>query len=414
MKFSKFINPFLLLLLLFCVMQSCKEDIDTSDRYTYSKKSITAYLESHEQFSEYCAMLGQVKISRRSQSTVKQLLSARGNYTVFAPSNEAIYAYLDSLTKRGIISAPSWDAFDSRQLDSIRQVIVFNSIIDGGDYDYAGNSILYETNSFPSAANEYLETPTMSDRKLTVRHGVEQVDSIWINDNALMSMYNRDVSLLNGVLHQMESVIAPGNEALTALLQSFLDENQEGFMVAAKMVLACGLNDTLGKIRDEVYEELYETGILQNLDRHPTEGSVGTIPEHRKYGFTLFAETDDFWRRAIGKSPADITIEDVKQYLIGQGVYPDATTDNNYTSPSNLIYQFITYHLLPVCIPVDKLVIHYNERGYDPKTQTLGVPMYELYTSMGQRRLIKIYESKQCKGVYLNRFPKLNNGRAFL
>ena len=411
MKYGKIFSFSLVILTAIVTLQSCKEDIDTSDRYTFTKQTIASYLETHEQFSEYYRLLGQVKISRRSQSTVQQLLTARGNYTVFAPTNDAIQTYLDSLHTRGVIDTPSWDAFtDDRQLDSIRKVIVYNSIIDGGDFDLSGNSVLYETTSFPSADNEELDTPTMADRKLTIRHGADP-DSIWVNSEVPMSIRNRDIPTINGVIHQMDGVIAPGNDALTALLRSFIDEKKEGLIVAARMVLACGLADTLNKIRDEVYEDLYQTGILTNLGKHPTEGSIGYLPEHRKYGFTLFAETDEFWQQAIGKSPMDITLEDVKQYLIGQGVYPDATTDNNYASPSNIIYQFITYHLLPERIPVDKLVIHYNERGYDPKTGSLGVPMYELYTSMGQRRLLKIYESRQANGVYLNRFPKLDNDR---
>lgn len=412
MKYTKFLYLFVLAGIVVVSLHSCKEEIDESARYTLTRQTLADYLATHEEYSEYSQLTNQVKVSSRSLSSVRQLLSARGNYTVFAPTNEAIYAYLDTLVAREVISSPSWEAFTNEaQLDSIRKVIVYNSIIDGGDFDIQGHATLYETSTFPSMANEELAVPTMADRKITVLHGQVNPDSIWVNSQVFISMRNRDILLANGVLHQIDGVIAPGNDALTAMLQSFLDEGKEGFLVAARLVLACGLSDTLSKIRDEVYEDLYLRGIITDLGRHPTEGSLGYLPEHRKYGFTLFAETDDFWQQAIGKDPADITIEDVKQYLMGQGVYPGASTDENYSSPSNIIYQFVTYHLLPERIPVDKLVIHYNERGYDPKTQTLGVPMYELYTSMGQRRLLKIYESRQSNGVYLNRFPVLDNGR---
>jgi hypothetical protein len=37
--------------------------------------------------------------------------------------------------------------------------------------------------------------------------------------------------------------------------------------------------------------------------------------------------------------------------------------------------------------------------------------MYELYTTMGKRRLLKIYESAESNGVYLNRFPNLEKDR---
>ena len=37
--------------------------------------------------------------------------------------------------------------------------------------------------------------------------------------------------------------------------------------------------------------------------------------------------------------------------------------------------------------------------------------MTELYTTMGKRRLLKIFESAESQGIYLNRFPDLRNGR---
>lgn len=390
---------------------SCTEDIDTGNRYVFAKETIASYLQKHEDYSEYVRLLDEVKISPRSESTVLQLLSARGNYTCFAPSNKAIHNYLDSLVAHKVIERPEWDAIPTDEMrDSIYKVIVYNSVIDGGDFDYSGNGIFYEVSSFPTNENGEIATPTLADRKLSVRRG-SSPDSIFINKTALMSIRNRDIPAINGVIHQMETVIAPSNDGLTQLLKSMIDEKREGFLVMAKLVLACGLSDTLSKVRDEAYEEAYQTSAIENLGVHPTENSFGYIPKHRLYGFTLFAETDDFWRQTLGKEPTEITVEDVKNYIISLNVYPEATTDDDYTSIQNVLNKFVTYHLLPERLPVDKLVIHYNERGYDPKTGTLGVAMYDLYTTMGERRLLKIFESRQSKGVCLNRFPTLRNGR---
>ena len=83
-----------------------------------------------------------------SDTKVFQLLSARGNYTVFAPTNEAIQVYLDTLCAKGTISEPSWDSFtDSNLLDSVRKVIVYNSVIDSGD-----DNVRYETATMPTTA----------------------------------------------------------------------------------------------------------------------------------------------------------------------------------------------------------------------------------------------------------------------
>ena len=115
-----------------CTLFSCTEKIDQSARYVFQDYTVTSYLETHEQYSTYYQLLDMVPVSAISKTTVKQLVSARGNYTVFAPTNEAIEDYLNKLYAKGIIETPSWDGFhDSITLDSVRQVIVYNSIIDG-------------------------------------------------------------------------------------------------------------------------------------------------------------------------------------------------------------------------------------------------------------------------------------------
>lgn len=391
---------------------SCSEDIDTSARYVFTEETIASYLEKRPQYSQYVQLMKQVQVSPRSATTVFQLMSARGNYTCFAPNNEAVDAYLDSLCAREIISAPSWDAFpDSVTLDSIRKVIVHNSIMDGGDIDYSGKRVFFETYDFPTNNNEEFATNTMGDRKLTINYSETNPDSMWINNEALISLKNRDIPASNGVIHEVESVIAPANNTLGDLLKSFIDENREGFLVAAKMIQACGLFDTLSKVRDERYEMMYLDGKLENLKNHPTEGNIGYLPEHRKYGYTLFAEPDAFWQEVIQKPAGDITPADITAYLQSQNVYPGSKADDNYKSPDNLLYQFVTYHLIPFRLSPDKIIIHYNEKGYSLEKKTPTVAMTELYTTMGKRRLLKIFESRQSEGVYLNRFPVLNNER---
>ncbi|MBQ7685240.1 MAG: fasciclin domain-containing protein [Bacteroidaceae bacterium] len=396
-------NLFLFLL----VFTSCTEHIDQTNRYTFTEETISSYLEKHEQYSQYVAVLSDVRISKRSQSTLYQLLSARGNYTVFAPTNEAIQLYLDTLYLKGVTTSPSWDGFkNTEQLDSIKRVIALNSIVDGGD-----NTPAYQSSAFP-AQGEELILPNMNDRKLTFTYGTNP-DSIYVNTTSLISLTNRDITAINGVIHAVNTVVAPSNATLADALAGYLDSGEEGFLVMSMLVRACGLLDTLSRVKDEVYEELYLTDQIADLPVHPTEHTPGYLPKHRKYGFTLFAETDAFWRQALGKEPQAITIDDVRQYIQQEGLCPDAVDDDNYASVNNALNQFVTYHLLPMRIPKNKLTIHYNERGYVFGISTsYSIPVWETYTTMGKRRLLRIYESVETNGdVYLNRFPRLDNGR---
>ncbi len=412
---------FLLALVAAIFVQSCKENIDMSDRYTYTEESVASYLQKHpDTYSTFYWLLSQVKISNRSQSDVQQLMTARGNYTVFAPTNEAIQNYLDTLAQKGIINTADWEGFPNQTVkDSIMKVIVFNSIIDGGDETEA-----YQTSSFPEKNGEEFTIANMNDRKLSVTYGNDP-DSVYINGTCLIDLNNRDIIAINGYIHEVHSVIAPSNESLGDLLKNFLDEGTEGYNVTARVIQACGLFAELSQIRDEVYEEKIEDGSLAigvdggydyYLPKHSSYGKYGYLPEHRKYGFTIFAETDDFWSAEFGKPATEITLEELEAFAAKY--YPEAATDGNYKNPNNALYKFITYHILPERLPSDKLVIHYNESGYNYKTSTtFTVPTCEIYTTIGERRLLKLYQCGKrysldgTDDVYVNRFPVLDNGR---
>ena len=388
------------------LMVACQEDIDMSNRYTFTEETVISYLQKNVEYTEYVALLNQVPVSEMSQSTVAQLLSARGHYTCFAPTNQAIADYLDTLAVKGIIDEPSWEGFKTtKTLDSIRKVIVYNSIIDSYDQD------AYETANFPINDNDPFPLANMNDRKLYVIH-VANSDSVFINGMALVDLNHRDIEAINGRIHEVHSVIAPSNDTMTDIFLQWLAENKGGFTVFSRLILACGLSDTLSKTRDEVWEHLWQTNQVEDIGQFPTESDYGHLPEHRKYGFTIFAEPDELYETEIGKSASQITIADIKQYLISRGAYPNATQDDNYLDENNIINQFVTYHILPEKLSSDKLVIHYNEKGhtYTNKNQ-LTIPVYDYYTTMGKRRLLKLFQSAESKDVYLNRFPKLQNGR---
>lgn len=421
------------------IMQSCTENIDMSNRYTFTEYTIASYLDEHDStYSEYIRLLKEVKISERSQSSVYQLLAARGKYTVFAPTNQAIKDYLDTLAVKGIINTPSWDGFkDQNSLDSIKQVIVYNSILDGTKDDIEAIPV----SSFPNPTQEDeiadLDVPNMNDRKIGVLRVKTNPDSIYVNASidpitkeiygSLIDLKNRDIYTINGYIHQVHAVIAPNNQTLGDLMRSYAETYGGNFVVMAKMIMATGLADTLSKTKDEVYEALKkaEDGRVADLAPLGTEGTgivSGYLPEHRYYGYTIFAETDDFWREnlgnKLGKEPSEITPAELQAWLVEQGYYPDAKVNTDYTSEDNVLNQFVTYHILPMRLSTDKLVIHYNERGYSYKNSSAyTIPTYELYTTMGKRRLLKLYQAGPRfsldgdSKVYLNRFPVLDNGR---
>ena len=430
---SKLNRTFLLLAVAVAALltHSCSEEIDTSARYTFTGNTVLSYLQKHsDSYSEYCKLLDIVTISDYSESTVSQLLSARGNYTCFAPTNEAIQDYLDSLVTLEVISVASWDApefQDEELLSKTRKNIVYNSLIDNGDDEQA-----YQTTDFSLAAafsngqGSNLTLANMKNRKLLVQKVSNDENSDYSIAGAKISNTNCDIFTINGYIHQVHDVIAPTDETAGDTFLKYLEDKVPGYYVFASLLDACNLLPELSKIEDEEYYNQRMIGNIKDLPTRSVEGCgtvPGAMPEHRYYGFSLFVESDEWWAQALGISnlydlePQEI-LEKVSAYVLANNLHlPGATTGEDYTNENNALNQFVTYHIVPAKIEPNKLVIHYNELYYSVANQTKRTSVFDYYTTMGKRRLLKTFEPPMVSGdgrkdiIFLNRFPELRNGR---
>ena len=329
-----------------------------------------------------------------------------------------------------MISSPTWDAFADQHLrDSIEKVVVYNSLIDGGDV--VDN--FFETTSFPTSSTSdaaEFNLSNMNDRKLSV--SLDPATDIYYISKSPMDVIQRDIRTTNGVIHMMNGVVAPASNSSKDYFLSVLNNWKSGgtvdkknHLLLARVLQVCGLYDTLAVKRDEVYEMKYLRGEIPDLEGMTSvgfaEGTTAKVPQHRKIGFTIFVETDDYLASQNIDATSDDLFDQLKEWIQGNElIFFDPAKEHavswgtDYTNPYNYLNLWMTYHMLPMRIPADKLVIHDNERGYNPsesKKEEYTIPIYEYYTTMGVRRLLKIYESKESKGVYLNRFPKYNRER---
>lgn len=436
MKPKTICNVLLVLVMTMATLQSCTEEIDTSDRYTFTGNTIISYLRDYpEEYGEYTDLLDSVNVSDFSESKLSQLLSARGNYTCFAPTNEAIRNYLAHLVDSGVISEPSWDAPEFQKVNpntnerdlllSVRKTIVYNSLIDGGDEIEA-----YTTAEFSDRAelNHMLGLPNMYNRKLQMSTGNGTKYAV---NGCNISDTNCDIYTINGRIHQVDKVIAPSTQTAADFFDKILTDKKYGYYALATLIKACGLSEELQKTEDEEYYHLRMTNQLEDLPQHPTykgtggpgPKSPGTLPEHRYYGYTIFAEDDAWWEKALGL--ADSTIIDLTEdelvkmiatYVTDHNLHlVSAGTGTNYMDKTNALNQFVTYHMISGKIEVSKLVIHFNELWYNLTDKQKRSSVMDYYTSMGTPRLLKTYEASvtadgKRNTIYLNRFPKLNAG----
>ena len=68
---------------------SCYDDVSGDDLYTYQAEMVSDYIRDHAEFSEFAKIV--------EKAGKMELLSTYGRYTCFAPTNEAVNAYYQSM-----------------------------------------------------------------------------------------------------------------------------------------------------------------------------------------------------------------------------------------------------------------------------------------------------------------------------
>lgn len=381
---------------------ACKEEINMENRYTFTGETVLSFLQKNDSlFKDYTELLKLVKQSSKTESSVGTLLTVTTNsYTCFAPTNEAISAFLDSAYVKGDFSSNDFAVFldsvkaGSAASDSLAKVIVFNSIIQKG----------YSTDDFPKENGGVFPLPNLQDRYLTSRRDNDETgkEVFYILDDVKIIYANNDLE--NGYVHAVNKVISPTTAGVSDLFAGI--DNMQLF---GRLLEMTGWSDSVSsqKYLDQNYEQIYQD---RSADLEAQDSEDAFLPEHRKFGFTIFAETDATLSEAIGLTNPDDLVEKLNTYL--QGKYSGmsgisfGTSESDLKQASNAINQFVAYHILPVNLAPNQLVYHYNERDYDKNSGKFGVPVFEFYETMsmagGPRRLLKIYESRT-SGKRLNR-----------
>ena len=252
------------------------------------------------------------------------MLGTYGNFTLFAPNNEAISRYLsrNGLSSVASISKETCDTL--ARIHIIKKGAFFTTDLADGD--------LPELNMNKG----YIELSTDSD--VTNNNKIVY----YINKNARMVAYNDSVT--NGVVHTLDNIITASNKWLPDKMEE--DSTISLFNQALRLT---GMADSLVKYRDETYscgDDSVYTGVMVRCTSGSALYTRSYWPEERLFQYTAFVETDDVYRQhGIN------TIEDLiaKAKEIYDATYPkDAGLyDDDFKNRKNPLNRFVSYHLLP-------------------------------------------------------------------
>jgi len=224
------------LLFVMTILVSCKRQEIT--RTTTSDVNITGYFEKHpEQFSEFQKIL--------ERSGTSSFLGAYGKYTIFAPTNNAVKIYLESLGKTSI------DQIDPVLL---KDLVKLHTINDTVSTAFFKDGKLQQLTMY----GQYL---------LTGAAFTAGVTRYTINRQANVTEAN--IRTGNGIIHVLDKVLTPANKTLAQMIEA--DPKYSIFSAALKA-----------------------TKFYDSLNVLPANQTADTT--HRF--LTVIAETDDIFKQA--------------------------------------------------------------------------------------------------------------------
>ena len=349
---------------------SCNDDPGVENYYTAKGDMANTYLINRpETFSKF------VEIINKSKMVNLDLLGTYGSYTVFAPTNEAVDAYLEG---RGMSSVEELPVADC-------DTIAATHIIEQSFY----------TTDFSNAT---LPTQNMLDRYLTITCDSDvtsepgKVNIVYcINQSAKIIL--RDDSVENGVMHTVDRVIDATTEMLPDLMKK--DSTISLFYSAMKL---CHLDTLMRDYKDENYHLSVDSIDEWFAQATAVEVDIVGYMEHRYYGFTGFIEQND-----VFAAHGIHNLDDLKAYAkeIYDVVYPEDKDVTDYKDRRNSLNRFVSYHFLPARIVYNMLTADnvllrcFDRRHWD---------VADWYETMLPYSIMKIsFPSGSQAGRYVNR-----------
>lgn len=373
--------------------QSCSENIDDSAFAIKTEQTIADYLQANEEFSEICEIFAEMPLGTKAEaSPILSALSARGNYTVFAPTNEAVETFAKNF---------GHSSYKELTADE-KNLIAYSCIIDNG------TNSAYESPEFPQDGSAFA-LPDLNDRLITCQL-VDSLDMYVLNGTSLLT--KTDIELSNGYMHVVgDSPIAPSNKSVADLIKA--SENMQGMGILLEATGWDLVMSTDSADLDTEYEQIEhdEQLNIKNL-------ATFTVAQHRYMGYTAFVETDDVFEQELGVSVSDPEAFLQAVTARAEAVY-GTTAKGDLKNPDNAVNRFVAYHIIPAKISFNNLVRHFNEYGYKygnmktPQTTNLSVDVWDYYGTAGQYpALLKVSQDGQTPeretshNVYLNRVSK--------
>lgn len=346
------------------MMTGCVEDVPMENRFTFKGELISTYLENNpERFSSFTTILSKARIGKKASGNLLKTLSTYGSYTCFAPTNEAVDAYLQDQYEKYLAGERTGihSPYLEDLTDSMATEIAKNHIIEMG----------YMTTDINEGA---FPMNTMNRRFTTVEWVTDEEGRVFPLLNNTSRIIEQDLEKENGYVQVVDGVLSPSNKLLPELIEA-----QNGLSIFSDAIKATGLDSLLSIYNIDPDYDNTLTG--PSLD---SETSTSPYPKDKKQRYTVLVEPDELF-----KSKGINNIKELAKFA--EKWYGSVDADN-YKSPNNALYQFIAYHI------IDRQLLYSSSTGP-------GGFIMEGYVNEGYSSLVNLNQSFDSYEYYETMLP---------
>ncbi len=363
---------------------SCNQEPDESALYTQTGETVQSFVQNDSNLTSFYYILERSGLDRN--------MSTYGQYTCYAPTNEGVELYIDSLwndpeavVEHNGMTSNSLEGLSDSLCNDIAKYHLCNglyTIIDMGGEGVTINTMLGRSisTSVDSLGNTVLNS----------------VSTIISEDNEVINGY---VQICDRVVPRTSRLLGPTMERL------------EEYSIFYEALAKTGLVDSVAtSTKGITYSDDY--------DHTDTDGSELYTPTECNVGYTILAEPN-----SVMAANGINSFEDLVAYA--NEVYAGATewydypkelgitisTGDDYTNRFNTLNMFVAYHLLYVAMAQDQFVFEDKAgvaAGTDKWNYVNGGEPYDYYETMLPHTLIKIWEPQPGKVLYINRWIRNN------
>ena len=381
--------------------QSCSDDIDQSNRYTFTGETVIDYLENRsDQFSDFITILNRATIGRESAGSVKHLLSTYGNYTCFAPTNAAVQRHLfeqDSIYWEEVKKLEADPEYIKDFRDTGIHSPYLEDLSDSMCCEIAKNHILEEGYLTVDLAEGAFPTPNLNDRYITLYWVADTITgavSIKLNDSSFILDSDNEVE--NGIVQVIDRVLSPS----TALLPDLLKSYEEVFGIFAEAIEKTEIDRRMTETKRDIPGTnpacSWNYGDHFNREWQASGARPALVPESHYVKFTFLAVPDKVLKEKYGIDSFDALKEFANKWY-GDTYHEGTPNYDDYTSPNNPVYRLLAYHIVDRQLQYSAGFVQDNVKlsatSYDSDKQNgfkHGFDLCEYYeTLLGNGKLMK-------------------------